>query len=29
MNLDSKLATQTLDEIKFIDGVGKILMIEI
>lgn len=29
MNLDSKLATQILDEIKFIDGVGKILMIEI
>lgn len=28
MNLDSKLATQTLKEIKAIDGVGKVLLIE-
>jgi len=29
MNLDSILATQTLDEIKLIDGVGNVMMIEL
>jgi D-3-phosphoglycerate dehydrogenase len=29
MNLDSKLATPTLNEIKLIDGVGKIVLIEL
>ncbi|MCR4416975.1 MAG: phosphoglycerate dehydrogenase [Ignavibacteria bacterium] len=29
MNLDSKLATQIIDDIKLIDGIGKVLVIEI